>query len=54
MLSTVATHEPPLFNLHADIENTTLEKLESVFKNFVTREGLGVRFGYGTPKTLSN
>jgi hypothetical protein len=27
---------------------------KSVFKNFVARKGLGVRFGYGTPKTLSN
>jgi nucleotidyltransferase/DNA polymerase involved in DNA repair len=25
-----------------------------VFKNFVTREGLGVRSEYGTPKTLPN
>ena len=27
---------------------------ESVFKNFVTREGLGVRSGYETPKTIPN
>jgi hypothetical protein len=27
---------------------------QRVFKNFVTREGFGVRSGYGTPKTLPN
>jgi hypothetical protein len=51
---TASRPRPPTDQPTSDVPLQAASRLESVFKNFVTREGLGVRFGYGTPKTLSN
>src|SRR5437870_3850223 len=45
---------PTKATAHPDAAQKGKSRAQRVFKNFVTREGLGVRSGYGTPKTLPN